>query len=643
MDTHRFPPNRLLMKSPRKSALRRPAGFLLPRVLIVLHDLIMVALLWLGLRWLAGKAGAPPPPLLHVELTVALVAQGFVLRWVGLYQGLWRFASVPDLANLARGALLGLLLIMALLFLGGLLPDVPRRVLLPYPLALVVVLGVPRVLYRLWKDWRLGRENPDAKRLLVLGAGRTAETLLRDLALDGRYSVVGLLDDNPALKGARVRGVPVLGPISDLPYLAQETAPNLLVIAMPEASPGEMQRVVDLCDETGLPFRSAPRIADVLAGKPQRLELSELRIEDLLGRPPVSFDEALGAGLVRGRRVLVTGAGGSIGSELVRQCAALGATELVVMERNELSLCGIVEELERELPQVRVRALLADCGDPVACRIALDGGVDFVFHAAACKQVPLLEGQVREALRNNVAATAVLARACREAGVGHFVLISTDKAICPVNVLGASKRFAELACQGELGGSGVRLSIVRFGNVLDSAGSVVPLFRQQIANGGPVTVTHPEVTRYFMTIPEACQLILHAAALPGEDGAVYALDMGRPVAIRELAEQMIRLSGKRPGIDIEVSYTGLRPGEKLHEILFHPDERYQRTRHPRIFQARPRQSVGHDPGALLARLEALLAEPTAGERLLVLLHEAVPDFQPGEADAADIDTTTRNA
>ncbi len=622
------------MKSPRDKISYRQTGFLLPRVLIVLHDLFMIALLWIGLRWLAARAGAPPAPSLPAELLIAIFAQGLVLRFVGLYQGLWRFASVPDLANLVRGALLGVLLIVTLLFLGGLLPEVPRRVLLPYPVALVVLLGVPRLLYRLWKDWRLAHENPDAKRLLVLGAGRAADALLRDLSGDGRYSVIGLLDDNPALKGARVRGVPVLGPIGDLPYLAQETAPNLLVIAMPSASAAEMQRVVELCDETGLPFRAAPRIADMLAGKPQRLELSEVRIEDLLGRPPVKFDTALGALLVQGKRVLVTGGGGSIGSELVRQCAAAGAAELVVMERAEMALGGIVEEIAREFPGLRLVPMLADCGDPVACRIALAGGIDFVFHAAACKQVPLLEGQLREALRNNVAATAVVARACREAGVGHFVLISTDKAICPVNVLGASKRFAELACQAELGGNGGRLSIVRFGNVLDSAGSVVPLFRQQIAEGGPVTVTHPEVTRYFMTIPEACQLILHSLALPGEDGAVFALDMGRPVPIRELAEQMIRLSGKRPGIDIEVSYTGLRPGEKLHEILFHPEERYQRTRHPRIFQARPRQAVGQDLGGLLARLERLLAEPGSQEGLQALLREAVPDYRPEQADAS---------
>ena len=622
------------MNAPRIRSALRQSGILIPRLLIVLHDLAMVAVTWLALRWLASRAGAPPAPSLPLELLVAISAQGLVLRFVGLYRGLWRFASMPDLANLVRGALAGVLLIVAVLFLSGHLPEVPRRVLLPYPVVLVVMLGLPRLLYRQWKDWRLASERPDAKRLLVLGAGRAAEALLRDLAGDGRYAVVGLLDDNPALKGAKVRGVPVLGPIGDLPYLAQETAPNLLVIAMPSATPEEMQRVVELCDETGLPFRAPPRVADMLAGKPQRLELSEVRIEDLLGRPPVSFDPALAGGLVRGKRVLVTGGGGSIGSELVRQCAAAGARELVVMERAELPLVGIIEEMRREFPGVGLVPVLADCGDPVACRIALEGGIDFVFHAAACKQVPLLENQLREALRNNVAASSVVARACREAGVGHFVLISTDKAICPVNVLGASKRFAELACQAELCGSGVRLSIVRFGNVLDSAGSVVPLFRQQIAEGGPVTVTHPEVTRYFMTIPEACQLILHSLALPGEDGAVFALDMGRPVPIRQLAEQMIRLSGKRPGIDIQVSYTGLRPGEKLHEILFHPEERYQRTRHPRIFQARPRHAIDQDLRALVARLGDLLAQPEASEALQALLHEAVPEYAPEQADAS---------
>lgn len=606
---------------------------LLPRLLIVLHDLAMVAFVWVALRWLASAAGAPPAPSLALELVIVLAAQGLVLRMVGLYRGLWRFASLPDLANLVRAALLGVLLIVVVLFLLGRLELMPRRVLFPYPMAVVLMLGMPRLLYRLWKDHRHAGHSGEAQRVLVLGAGRTAETLLRDLRSDGRYQPVGLLDDQRALKGAKVQGVPVLGSIDELPYIAQETAPKLIVIAMPSASAAEMQRVVALCDETGLPFRTVPRLSDVLAGKPHRLELSEVRIEDLLGRKPVEFGAARAA--VAGRRVMVTGAGGSIGSELARQCAAAGAAELVLLERAELPLDEIAAEIGRDYPNLPLRPLLADCGDPTACRIALADGMDFVFHAAACKQVPMLENQVREALRNNVLATRTLARACVEAGVGQLVFISTDKAISPINVLGASKRFAELACQAETEGSRLTLSIVRFGNVLDSAGSVVPLFRRQIAAGGPVTVTHPEVTRYFMTIPEACQLILSAVSLGGDACSVFALDMGRPVAIRELAEQMIRLSGKRPGIDIAVSYTGLRPGEKLHEILFHPDERYQRTHHPRILQAVPREFDMAAVRVTLQRLQELLSDPGAQAALAALLREAVPEYTPGGNGADD--------
>ncbi|MBW8368190.1 MAG: polysaccharide biosynthesis protein [Arenimonas sp.] len=600
---------------------------LLPRLLIALHDLAMVALVWVALRWLASAAGAPPAPSLWLELAIVLTAQGLVLRMVGLYRGLWRFASLPDLGNLVRAALLGVLVIVVVLFLLDKVDLVPRRVLVPYPVALVVMLGVPRLLYRLWKDHRQSGHSADSQRVLVLGAGRTAETLLRELRSDGRYQPVGLLDDQAALRGAKVQGVPVLGTIDDLPYIAQETAPRLIVIAMPSASAAEMQRVVSLCDETGLPFRTVPRLSDVLAGKPQRLELSEVRIEDLLGREPVEFGAARTA--VAGKRVMVTGAGGSIGSELARQCAAAGAAELVLFERAELPLHEISAEIMRDFPQLLLRLHLADCGDPTACRIALADGMDFVFHAAACKQVPLLEEHVREALRNNVGATSTLARACVQAGVGQLVFISTDKAICPINVLGASKRFAELACQTELHSSAMALSIVRFGNVLDSAGSVVPLFRRQIAAGGPVTVTHPEVTRYFMTIPEACQLILSSLSLGREPCSVFALDMGRPVAIRELAEQMIRLSGKRPGVDIMVSYTGLRPGEKLHEILFHPAERYQRTQHPRILKAMPREFDVAAMREKLQRLQLLLSDPSAQDALESLLRNAVPEYNPG--------------
>ena len=293
-------------------------------------------------------------------------------------------------------------------------------------------------------------------------------------------------------------------------------------------------------------------------------------------------------GWLGGRPVLITGAGGSIGSELARQCARLGASRICLLELDELSLLTIEGELRRDFPGLDLVPVLGDCGDPAVIAHAIAcSGPDAVFHAAAYKQVPLLERQLREAVRNNVLATEVVASASRDAGVESFVLISTDKAVDPVNVLGATKRLAEMLCQAMGEGQGSRLVTVRFGNVLNSAGSVVPLFREQIRRGGPVTVTDPEVTRYFMTIPEACQLILQAAAI-GAKQAIYTLDMGEPVSIRMLAEQMIGLAGKQPGRDIAIHYTGLRPGEKLHESLYHAEECYSPTTHPKILQAAPR-------------------------------------------------------
>ncbi|KFN44445.1 nucleoside-diphosphate sugar epimerase/dehydratase [Arenimonas oryziterrae] len=602
---------------------------IVPRLLVIVHDLAIVALTWIGLRWLASVAGAPAAPALPVELAVVLGLQGAMLWAVGLYRGVWRFASLPDLANLLRAALLGLLLIIATFALLGMLPDIPRRVLVPYVIVLVFLLGAPRLLYRLWKDHRMAARHSDATRVVVLGAGRAAEMLLRDFRSDGRYLPVGLLDDKADMRHMKVQGVPVLGRIDDIADVARETAASMLVIAMPSATPAEMLRVVSLCESTGLPFRKVPRLSDMLDATPGQLRLNEVAIEDLLGREPVAFDWESVRRSLGGRTVLITGAGGSIGSELARQCARAGVARLLLLERAELPLIEVCEGLARDFPAVRVDILLGDCGDAVTCRRALRHRPDFVYHAAANKQVPLLEGQLREGLRNNVAATHVLAAACRAAEVGNFVLISTDKAVDPINVLGASKRFAELVCQSSFAGSKTGLSIVRFGNVLDSAGSVVPLFRRQIAAGGPVTVTHPEITRFFMTIPEACQLILQTAALPATAAAVYTLDMGRPVAIRELAEQMIRLAGKQPGRDVAIEYTGLRPGEKLHERLFAAGERHDRTANPLVLQAQPRASAENAVSAALNRLLAALADDASDADLAAVLREAVPEYTPG--------------
>lgn len=603
-----------------------------PRLAVVLHDLLMVWAAWVisnALRF-SLVPNAPSFTLFPPELPVVLLAQGVVLWWTGLYRGLWRFASLPDLWNIARACLLGALAVFSALFLLTRLENVPRTVMALYPLTLLVCLGAPRWLYRFWKDSRYGgapRLQP--LRVLVIGAGSAGEALVRDLRREGRFRPLGLIDDNHALRGAKVHGVPVLGDLDQLAQIAREVAAEMLLIAMPSASNQQMQRAVERCEDSGLPFRTVPRLQDVIDGRSSFNQLKEVAIEDLLGRDPVALDwTAIRTGL-SGKRVLVSGGGGSIGSELCRQVARLGVSSLIVLEQSEYNLYRIEQELCAEFPELLVVPVLGDCGDPAVAEYALsEFRPELVFHAAAYKHVPLLEGMVREAVRNNVLSTQVLAQAALRHGVGSFVLISSDKAVNPANVMGASKRLAELLCQTLQGQGGTRFVTVRFGNVLDSAGSVVPLFREQIRRGGPVTVTHPEITRYFMTIPEACQLILQAATL-GEGGEIFALDMGQPVKIQYLAEQMIRLAGKRPGEDIRIEFTGLRAGEKLFEELFHPQEDYQPTRHPKIMLAQPRELAAQSIQQQLLRLRQASQQYDSAQ-MLEILQQLVPEFRRSE-------------
>ena len=611
------------------SSLRDRLKSGLPRLAVVAHDLAMVWLVWQALHKLRfGIVATPPPlPLWSTEIALVLAAQGLVFWQVGLYRGLWRFAGVPDLWNIFKACMLGLFAIVLGLFLYNRVDQVPRTVLVLYPLVLMGMLGAPRLLYRAWKDSRIDNANSVSVRILILGAGRAGEALVRDLRRFGTYEPVGFLDDAARLRGSKVQGVPVLGRVPEVAEIARETAAKLLVIAMPSADASALQRVVIACERTGLPFRMVPRLQDVLEGRSLPGELKEVAIEDLLGRKPVLPDWKAIRSWLGARSVLVTGAGGSIGSELCRQCARHGARRIALIEIDELALTQTEAALRRDFPDLEYIPILGDCGDPAVIAFALDQSEpDAVFHAAAYKQVPLLEAQLREAVRNNVLSTATVAKACREAGVGTFVLISTDKAVDPVNVLGATKRLAEMTCQSLADQRSTRFVTVRFGNVLDSAGSVVPLFREQIRSGGPVTVTDPEVTRFFMTIPEACQLILQASAI-GTHEAIYTLDMGEPVPIRLLAEQMIRLAGKQPGRDVAIVYTGLRPGEKLHETLFHADERYRPTVHPKILQAEPRDvSTSSLEHSLQQLREASIRYDR--EALGILLRIAVPEFQP---------------
>jgi FlaA1/EpsC-like NDP-sugar epimerase len=573
--------------------LRKLIGIIHPRTAVVAHDLGMAALAWWIAKTLryAVMPDLSPVGYLPLEFPIVLLVQGAIFNWTGLYKGVWRFASLPDLWNILRATVIGAVAIaFALWVFSNRLEGVPRSVLFVYPVVLAILLGTPRLTYRFWRDSRIDLfQSTPSKRVLVVGADRAGEALSRDLRRDSRYSVIGFVDDNPALRGARINGIPVLGTVEQLPEMARAVAVQMLLIAMPGATTAQMRRVVSLCEKTGLPFRTVPRLEDVVAGRAQFNEIKEVAIEDLLGRDAVQLDWTAIRESLNGRRVLVTGGGGSIGSELCRQVARLGAKSLTVVELSEYNLYRIGEELKAAYPEMIFEGILADAGDAVAMqRLFSTTRPQVVFHAAAFKHVPMLQGQLREAFRNNVLGTRVVADTAARNDVECFVLISTDKAVNPTSIMGACKRMGEIWCQNLAARSTTRFITVRFGNVLDSAGSVVPLFRQQIQQGGPVTITHPEISRYFMTIPEACQLILQAASL-GKGGEIFALDMGDPVKIRDLAEQMIRLAGKRPGIDIAIVYTGLRAGEKLFEELFHPLENYTGTAHTKIFLAQPRQ------------------------------------------------------
>ncbi len=572
-------------------SLRKLVGFIHPRVAVAIHDLAMTALAW----WIAKmlRYTFNPGEIVNFQLfefPIVLVIQGLILRWTGLYRSVWRFASLPDLWNIARASLVGTVTIGLSLFLYGRLDGVPRTTFLLYPLVLGLLLGMPRLAYRFWKDSRHELlKNHEVKRVLIVGADRAGEVLSRDLRRDRRYAVVGFVDDKSSLRGASINGHPVLGGFDQLPDVVRHAQVQMVLIALPAASTSEMRRIVALCDQTGLPYRTIPKLEDVVAGRAQFNQIKEVAIEDLLGRDAVELNWTSIRETLTARRVLVTGGGGSIGSELCRQIARLGAQSLIVVEQSEYNLYRIMQELRANFPELVFEGILANCGDPVAMRKAfVETKPQVIFHAAAYKHVPMLQAQLRSAFRNNVLGTRTVADLAREVGVECFVLISTDKAVNPTSVMGACKRVAEIYCQNLNARADTRFITVRFGNVLDSAGSVVPLFRQQILDGGPVTVTHPEVSRYFMTIPEACQLILQAASI-GKGGEIFALDMGEPVKIRDLAEQMIRLAGKKPGTEIPIVYTGLRAGEKLFEELFHPLENYSATGHAKIFLAQHRE------------------------------------------------------
>ncbi|MDY6838811.1 MAG: nucleoside-diphosphate sugar epimerase/dehydratase [Thermodesulfobacteriota bacterium] len=567
----------------------------------------------------------------------------------GMYSGMWRYTSVQDLENLAKACLASSAMIVLALLITVRFHGFPRSVFVMDILLTFFLVGGLRLGIRLYfhrKDTSsripfLRSHHDHARRLLIIGAGDAGEKTLRELRDNPRlsYRVVGFIDDDPKKMGRAIHHLPVLGNVESLPQVAEKYRADEVLIAVPSATGKQMRRIVEACEASGLPYKTLPGMGELINGHVSIKALRDVDYRDLLGRPPVHLHFEQIQGYLKGRRVLVSGAGGSIGSELCRQIARFHPERLVLLDASEPNLYDIHMELEQSCRDLPCSAVLGGIqNEPVLESTFRRYKPQVVFHAAAYKHVPMLERNPWQAVNNNIRASRMIMEHSIRHKVEDFVLVSTDKAVRPTNVMGASKRVCELVLQS-FRANGTRMRAVRFGNVMGSSGSVIPHFRQQIARGGPVTVTHPEVRRYFMTVPESCQLILQAGAL-GNGGEIFVLEMGTPVKIVDMARDLIRLSGKDPDRDVEIVFTGLRPGEKLNEELITEDEGIAPTPHEKILVLKPNggwNGHGNREGFCrwlyqgvddLYRLAGSQDAPGIKEKL----NELVPEYRPQETE-----------
>ena len=596
-------------------------------------DLVSVAVAWMVAFWLRFNLQVPPEYLvLAVQgLLWVVPIYGVAFLGMGLYRGMVRFSSLPDLLRIARAVALAAAAVAVVAYLARLDLLIPRSVIVLSPILALLAVGGTRALYRAWRESRAPRDVAgQRRRLFVLGTGEPGARLLRELATSPQWQVVGAFDDRREAHGREIHGVPVLGSLADLERLARELDVRDAVIAMPDASNERRQQAATICLRAGLNALLLPALSDLIEGRVTIENVRRINLEDLLGRDAVRINSAEVGQMLGGAVVMVTGAGGSIGSELCRQIARFAPARLVFFEHSEFALYRIGEEFGELFPEVPFAGFVGDVKDADRVREVIAAQRPaIVFHAAAYKHVPLMErDNAWQAVRNNVFGTWVVASESVAAHVPRFVLVSTDKAVNPTNVMGATKRLAEIACEALQPRDGSTLvSVVRFGNVLGSAGSVIPKFQEQVTRGGPVTVTHPEATRYFMSIPEASQLVLQAAAL-GRGGQIFVLEMGRAVRILDVARTIIQLSG-RSEEEIEIRFIGLRPGEKLHEEVFASDELTDRTSHPsvRVAKARP-----VDSGALDALLAGLRVQVRSDVEARAFLRAWVPEYVEAATD-----------
>jgi FlaA1/EpsC-like NDP-sugar epimerase len=583
-------------------------------------DGAFVALAWFGafvlrLGWPVNRPYDRFIALRVLALVIALKLVVFIL--LGFYTRWWRYVSTRDIWATVQGVTIACVVSDLIVYFARIPPrgfSFPRSAaVIDWILLLALVTGSRALVRTLVERPRSGQRLARGKEVIIAGAGDAASVTLRELHKYRHlgYTPIGLVDDDPRKQHLRLHGVRVIGTIDDLPRILRENKPDEMVIAMPSASGQARQRIVEICREAGVPVKTLPGLYELFSGE-LTMQIRPVQVEDVLGREPVEVDFEKVAGYLAGQTVVVTGAGGSIGSELCRQIARIGPKKLLLVEQAETPLFEIERELRQERGFEDCIAVLADSGRSEKMRQVFEQHrPQVVFHAAAYKHVPLMESNPLESVRNNVLATRSLAEVACDAGVERFVLVSTDKAVAPKTVMGQSKALCEWIVEalGAREGNGTKFIAVRFGNVLGSAGSVIPIFKRQIERGGPVTVTDPEMTRFFMTIPEAVSLVVQAGGM-GASGQVFVLDMGKPVKILDLAHNMIRLSGKEPGRDIEVLFTGIRPGEKLHEELWGQHETVSPTEHPKI-NALTRADI--DPEWLDAELVALRELAEAGD------------------------------
>ena len=580
---HSSGPNRLLQH--RKSLII--AAHVLAFAVSLFISFTLANNMQIRRSWLVGQF----PLLLFFFVIVKLVVFGLFRQ----YRGWWRYVGISDLTVILQASLVSTFIIVALWFLAVLRIDAVRRtfqglaetsqsIFMLDMFGTVLLLSGMRMIVRLYHEEFRTVEGARRKRFLIVGAGDAGETLLREIhrSAAAQYDVIGFVDDDPLKQNVSIHGIPVLGTVAELPKICTEQNIDEIAIAMPSASHKQLRRVIQICTGTKIKFRTVPSLTDIASGKYRVSQIRDVDINDLLGREAVQLDLASIEDFIKNKVVFVTGAGGSIGSEMCRQICNFGPNHLLLVEQAENPLFYIEIELNRQFPKVRKTAVICDITDNVRIdQLFRKYRPDVVIHAAAHKHVPLMELNPGESVKNNVLGTKVVADAADKYGTSNFVMISTDKAVNPTSIMGSTKRIAEMYIQNLGSNSRTHFVTVRFGNVLGSDGSVIPIFKRQIAEGGPVTVTHPEMRRYFMTIPEASQLVLQAATM-GKGGEIFVLDMGEPVKIVDLARELITLSGFKPQEEIDIAFVGPRPGEKLFEELLIDGEDVQPTRHPKI-------------------------------------------------------------